>query len=68
MQHNKHCGFTLLEFLITLLIAGILFALCQTNFSALLSRTYAKDDTYRFFQTLTYARHLAIKHNQLIYV
>ncbi|MCS5712491.1 GspH/FimT family pseudopilin [Candidatus Berkiella aquae] len=65
---NNNRGFTLLELLVTLLIISILFMLCQTNFSPLLSRMVSQDDAYRFFQTLTYARQVAIKHNQLIQV
>lgn len=68
MIQNKLTGFTLLELLLTLFIANVLFMLCQSDFRALLSRTHAEGDAYRFFQTLAFARQEAIKHNRLVSV
>lgn len=65
MIQNKSQGFTLLELLITLLIASILFMFCH-HFNTLISGLSNECDANRFFNNLTFARNAAITGNQLI--
>jgi|GEM_PF-5276090 len=68
MRQKHACGLTLLDLLITLCIISFLFLLCQTNLGTLFGSTTAQVDAERFFHTLNFARSVAIKNNQRVFV
>lgn len=68
MTQYKGLGFTLVELLITLCIVSVIFFLCQTPLSLFFTSVSHETDAHRFFQTLAFARQVAIKGNRLIFV
>ena len=63
---DKNYGFTLIELIITLAIAGILFSIALPTFSQVLAKNQQQTTLYRLFSHHQLARSEAIKTNQTV--
>lgn len=61
-------GFTLLELMVTVAVAGILAVLAVPNFNAFIDRQQIKTAAHAFLMDLTYARSEALKRNSDVQV
>lgn len=67
MTQNKSNGFTLLELLITLSIASLIFLFCH-HLHDIFPSLSNECDAHRFLNNLAFARNAAIKGNRLVTV
>ncbi|MEO8007698.1 MAG: GspH/FimT family pseudopilin [Betaproteobacteria bacterium] len=59
-------GFTLIEFMVAVLIAGVLSGIAAPAFMPMIATQRVKTATFDLFATLTYARSEAIKRNSVV--
>jgi type IV fimbrial biogenesis protein FimT len=68
MNGKNHCGFTLFELLITLVIIAILTTLATPDFGALIQRNRVASAASDIIASITYARSEAIRRGRAIMV
>jgi len=66
MIHQKQCGFTLIELMITLILVAILLALAAPSFQGTIERRRLDGAAENLFSDLQFARSEAIKQNQAV--